>query len=626
MIFAYGVMKFALGNEIERVPVSKQYANDAKMDLNLQFHKIDERLLHKQPSTPIDLLLPDISLLSERFLFNPNPPVPYRELLAVCQQVLEAPSVVDAIEKYSEKEGISLAQAHGEAKQIFDRMIGKTNPAMFLSVSMILRKAFRRLYTSVFVNHRAMEKLSALNGDTPVIYLPTHRSCLDSVLIAFLTQMFRVAAPIFASGHDQVEAFLCKQLFVHWGAFLVSKGVWEEDDLEFVILSAFICKLLARGQSVEFFVETECSKSALMQPTQSLMISHILKSYLKGDVPDAVVCPVTINYEKTVEYEWEENRFPTGGTLNFILKNFARSFTKLSSDLGRISVRFSDQMLSLKTLYQQFESQNLKSEGLLQPKALPEFVTTFVVRQLTHNIECMPTHIVASLLLANRRGLKRQDLASQSDWLCKQIKSRGGRICFFEGECWSNIIDRALYHLRKVINERKENLVSPFAQKSADLQDMLLLSKYRNHLLYLFLEEALHAVAFYSFNSQYQDSKVQKTEFIGRCEFLRFLFDAELRCLLKGHSFKEVSETFVMLKERGVFDETQDGLISVRPSGDSLFSFLCSMCWPLLDCYYVVACSLFKLKSSRTMQDILLLSEAQTLGIVCFVSLLSAYL
>jgi glycerol-3-phosphate O-acyltransferase len=199
------------------------------------------------------------------------------------------------------------------------------------------------------------------------------------------------------------------------------------------------------------------------------------------------------------------------------------------------------------------------------------------------------------------------------------VERRNGRVAFFEGECWPNIIDRALYHLRKVVHEQRENVTYPFSRKNADLQDMILLAKYRNNVLNIFLEEAVIATAFYSFGSQYLETKASRSDILQKCQFLFFLLHEEISCIPHLDTL-DVNRSLDKMIARGVFMNSPENLIQVNPKGDTMFVFLCSMCWPLVDCYYVVACALYKLKSSRTMQDILLLSESQTLGVVSLYS------
>jgi glycerone phosphate O-acyltransferase/fatty acyl-CoA reductase len=178
--------------------------------------------------------------------------------------------------------------------------------------------------------------------------------------------------------------------------------------------------------------------------------------------------------------------------------------------------------------------------------------------------------------------------------------------------------------LRKVVHEERENVTYPFSRKNADLQDMILLSKYRNHVLNIFLEEAIIATAFYSFGSQYLETKISRLEIIQRCQFLFFLLHAEISCI-PHLSTLDINRSLEKMIRRCILKEVDDKYVRVHPDGDSMFVFLCSMCWPLVDCYYVVACALYKLKSSRTMQDVLLLSESQTLGVVCIFDLFASF-
>ena len=51
-----------------------------------------------------------------------------------------------------------------------------------------------------------------------------------------------------------------------------------------------------------------------------------------------------------------------------------------------------------------------------------------IIHQVVENTIIVPTSIVASILLMHRRGISESILASKSEWLAEQIKTRKGQI------------------------------------------------------------------------------------------------------------------------------------------------------------------------------------------------------
>jgi hypothetical protein len=68
--------------------------------------------------------------------------------------------------------------------------------------------------------------------------------------------------------------------------------------------------------------------------------------------------------------------------------------------------------------------------------------------------------------------------------------------------------------------------------------------------------------------------------------------------------------------DRGVFKVRPDNFVEVPHNGETMFSFLCSLCWPFIDSYYVTSMILFTLQPAREVEYNTLVSRAQWLGTV----------
>ena len=114
-----------------------------------------------------------------------------------------------------------------------------------------------------------------------------------------------------------------------------------DDQLYTTLVQSYIDVLLQGGYNLECFIEGGRSRTGKLLPPKFGILSFVLDSLLSGRVEDAVICPVSTQYDKVIETEGyvtellgipkkKENLadFLTGGS------------SVLSLQLGRVDVRF----------------------------------------------------------------------------------------------------------------------------------------------------------------------------------------------------------------------------------------------------------------------------------------------
>ena len=104
---------------------------------------------------------------------------------------------------------------------------------------------------------------------------------------------------------------------------------------------------------------------------------------------------------------------------------------------------------------------------------------------------CMPTHMLAAILLWYRHGVAREQLAEDVEWLRAEIVARGGRVQCAEGWEKSRLVKRAGALLSDLIVTR--NGVE-YGLPPGDLKRTITLSFFRNKLLEVFAGEAVWVV------------------------------------------------------------------------------------------------------------------------------------
>lgn len=73
-----------------------------------------------------------------------------------------------------------------------------------------LNRILLKICTAVHVNEESMHRLKATIGDQPVLYLPSHRSYLDFVLMSYICFAYDLEIPGIAAGMGTLCALTTK--------------------------------------------------------------------------------------------------------------------------------------------------------------------------------------------------------------------------------------------------------------------------------------------------------------------------------------------------------------------------------------------------------------------------------
>lgn len=67
-----------------------------------------------------------------------------------------------------------------------------------------LNKIFQRICTAVYVNEESLKRVKNIIGNRPVLYLPSHRSYADFVLMSYICFAYDLEIPGIAAGMGNI--------------------------------------------------------------------------------------------------------------------------------------------------------------------------------------------------------------------------------------------------------------------------------------------------------------------------------------------------------------------------------------------------------------------------------------
>ena len=484
--------------------------------------------------------------------------------------------------------------------------------AYYIATQLTLRAYHQGIHVSSeeVIRLRQVAEVAAKQKQS-IIFLPCHRSHVDYISLQVICYRLGLTLPTVVAG-DNLNLPLVGSFLQHAGAFWIRRS-FGDDILYTTLVQTYIDALLQGGYNFECFIEGGRSRTGKLLPPKFGILSFIMDSLLSGRVKDAIICPVSTQYDKVIETEGyvtellgvpkkKENLadFITGGS------------SVLSLRLGRVDVRFHEPWSLREFIDTQLtrisnDARNLRPDARDSEKVIRHrLLRTLGYRVLADINEVsvvMPTALIGTILLTLRgRGVGKEELVRRVEWLTRQVRAKGGRVAHFGNAPLSEIIERGL----EVLGKDLVGVVVDLPEPTYYAVDRFQLSFYRNMTIHLFVSEALVSAAMYTRVKLGGGPAIQDIPYMDLLDhvlFLSSLFRGEF--IFKGEGIEiNLEKTLLGLERDGIIRlhrgegaRTEKVGISdaERKAGRENYDFYCFLIWPFIEASWLAAVSLMGL-------------------------------
>ncbi len=303
-----------------------------------------------------------------------------------------------------------LARRH--AKSIVANMShGKIR--VFLS---LLTWFWNRLYSGV--NVAGVTPLAQSSDTHTLIYVPSHRSHVDYLVLSYTLYLQGLMIPHIAAG-DNLNMPLVGRFLRGGGAFFMRRS-FRQDPLYASVFAEYVYQLARRGHCLEFFPEGGRSRTGRLLPAKFGLLKMCVDSQQRGLPKPLAFVPVYFGYEIVLEGSSYLSELRGADKKRESPLDILRSLKLIRKNFGELHVNFGTP-IKLDEWLEQYQDSHSDDAQLL-PR-LGNDLMQAINRQASAN----PINLVASAILtADKQAMPEQQLLVQLQHHQQLIRDLGG--------------------------------------------------------------------------------------------------------------------------------------------------------------------------------------------------------
>jgi 1-acyl-sn-glycerol-3-phosphate acyltransferase len=275
----------------------------------------------------------------------------YRSTRLLEESVLRSPSFQTFVQNVALEEGATVESVYRRASKIFREISARYSYFVIEWAAWFLHSVFKIIFDDVTVREEDFEKIREVSKDGAVVYVPSHKSYVDFLVLSYVLFRKEIYTPHIVAGIN-MNFWPMGRLFRGAGGFFIRRS-FRGNLLYGEVLKRYIAELLTNRISVEFFIEGKRSRSGKLLPPKYGILKMIVDSVLEGLIHEKIhIVPVSLTYDRVTEESAHMREMEGGEKVQETALGVVKSGKVLFKSFGKVHVRFSEPILLQDTFKQ----------------------------------------------------------------------------------------------------------------------------------------------------------------------------------------------------------------------------------------------------------------------------------
>lgn len=215
----------------------------------------------------------------------------------VHEDILARPNFAGGIQRLAQEVGRPPAKVRREAEKYLHEIAATHSPYVIDVVAQLIRMLYTQAYGEALHYDRAeLERVYALAQRHPVVFLPSHKSNLDHLVLQYALHE-NGHPPNHTAGGINMNFFPVGPLVRRSGVFFIRRTFKDNPVYKFV-LRLYIDYLIEKRFPLEWYIEGGRSRSGKLLPPRFGLLANVVDAYRRGRSEDVYLIPVAIAYDQ----------------------------------------------------------------------------------------------------------------------------------------------------------------------------------------------------------------------------------------------------------------------------------------------------------------------------------------
>jgi glycerol-3-phosphate O-acyltransferase len=347
----------------------------------------------------------------------------------VAEAVIRSPKLQKVIADLAGEGSKERAVINARAQAMVHELQANLDMNAVAALDQVVSYGASRMFSAIEVDEEGIERVRQLAKDGTIVFLPSHKSHMDYVALAWILYRHRLPMPLIAAG-DNLNFFPLGPVFRRAGAFYIRR-TFGGDRLYAAVVDAYVRRMLKEGAALEFFLEGGRSRSGKPLSPKLGLLSLVVDAAIAVPTRTTWFCPVSIGYERFVEEKAFVREIGGGEKQKETIRGLLKSAEVMVGHYGRLNVQFG-RPLSLGQILAEIDpSASRDSLATMPPARRRALITRLGFRamnEINAATAATPGALVATALLAHEgRGLPYEELLTACERLARTLRSEGAR-------------------------------------------------------------------------------------------------------------------------------------------------------------------------------------------------------